>query len=193
VKYEVEQKYRVRDLVAVREALLARYAAFHAHIEQVDRYFAHPSRDFKLTDEAFRLRRDGSANRITYKGPKIDVAVKTRREIELPLPDGADYLDQFSELLESLGFRHVAKVSKRRTSVQLTGLGRVVHVCLDEVDGLGCFVELELVVEEPDLSAAKQVISSLAGELGLETVIRRSYLEMLLDSVPAGGKTSDTE
>ena len=85
---EVEQKYRLAD----RASFEARLAALHPSpartVSQVDRYFAHPGRDFARTDEALRLRRVGELNYITYKGPKLDATTKTRREVEIPLADG---------------------------------------------------------------------------------------------------------
>jgi adenylate cyclase class 2 len=55
---------------------------------------------------------------------------------------------------------------------------------LDEVEGLGAFVELELAADESGLEEAKSRIASLALELGLSDSERRSYLELLLDARP---------
>ena len=55
---------------------------------------------------------------------------------------------------------------------------------LDEVDGVGSFVELELQADDAGLDAAKQKISKLAAELHLGPSERRSYLEMLLTQHP---------
>ena len=52
---------------------------------------------------------------------------------------------------------------------------------LDEVDGLGTFVELELSADEASLDEARRTIVSLANELDLGPSERRSYLEMLLE------------
>jgi adenylate cyclase class 2 len=57
--YEVEQKYRVDDLAAVQERLCALGAAWDDEVQQVDRYFAHPCRNFSETDEALRIRQVG--------------------------------------------------------------------------------------------------------------------------------------
>ena len=69
--YEVELKFRVADLPAVEGRLAALGARFAAPVEQVDRYFAHPARDFAQTDEALRLRRVGDEIAITWKGPRL--------------------------------------------------------------------------------------------------------------------------
>src|SRR5947208_13776629 len=112
--WEVEQKFRVRDVQAVRSSLAALGVQFHDAILQVDHYFNHPARDFGRTDEALRIRQVGEQNFITYKGPKIDATTKTRRELELQLPSGPDVSSQFAELLSALGFISVTSVSKVR-------------------------------------------------------------------------------
>jgi len=66
--------------------------------------------------------------------------------------------------------------------------GRQVEASLDEVERLGTFAELELVVDEHDLEAAKACIASLAAALGLVGSQRRSYLELLLEKEGGGRK-----
>ena len=88
--FEVEQKFRVADIGAIEDQLRGLGAAIAAEMRQTDCYFAHPSRDFAVTDEALRIRRAGQGNSVAYKGPKIDAVMKTRREIEIPLPDGEE-------------------------------------------------------------------------------------------------------
>jgi len=178
--YEVEQKFPVPDLAAVRRRLLELGDSFQEPVEQADSYFAHPARDFGRTDEALRLRQIGDENLITYKGPKLDAQTKTRREIELPLAPGAAALEQFAELLELLGFRRVLTVRKQREPGLLAWEGNSIHLALDQVRGLGTFVELEIVADDRALDQAKAAVLSLAVELGLGHSERKSYLEMLL-------------
>lgn len=177
---EVEQKFRVADLPAL-EARLAELGAVPGedHV-QVDCYYAHPQRDFATTDEALRLRRVGSHNYITYKGPKLDASTKTREEIELALPAGDDGAVDSARLLEALSFRPVAEVRKRRRHFALTWEGRELGVCLDRIEELGDFVELEIVVGGEELAAARDAVASLARRLELTAAERRSYLELLL-------------
>jgi adenylate cyclase class 2 len=177
---EVEQKFRAEhrpELIARLERLGAK---FNKPIVQVDQYFAHPSRDFAKTDEALRIRRVGEENFVTYKGPKLDTTTKTRRELELPLPSGAKRAGEFAELFKALGFSPVAEVRKNRRTANVAWRDEEVEVALDDVDGLGQFVELEISTEAESPDAAREVVVSLAKELGLDGVERRSYLELLL-------------
>ncbi|WP_254506736.1 class IV adenylate cyclase [Anatilimnocola floriformis] len=177
---EVELKFHLTDAAALQRELAAFDIAWHAPEEQVDCYFNHPARDFVQTDEALRLRQMGSDNVITYKGPKLDAATKTRREIELPIAAGKDGLAHFGELLETLSFRRVAEVRKIRTKGTFTWQAWSVEVCLDEVAEVGSFVELEIQAEENTLAAARDAILALAARLNLTQTERRGYLEMLL-------------
>jgi adenylate cyclase class 2 len=180
MKYEVEQKFPVADVAAVEGGLAQRGVGVSQPQAEVDLYFAHPARDFARSDEALRIRRQGPLSSITYKGPKIDQTTKTRREIELPLPPGEESAAAWAELLEVLGFRPVAEVRKLRRKVEIPWQGRCVQGSLDEVEGLGSFVELELVEDEAGVESARACIASLAESLGLRESERRSYLELLL-------------
>jgi len=181
MNYEVEQKFPVSDAAALEKRLAALGAALAPPISEIDHYYAHPARDFVETDEALRIRRGDRSSRITYKGPRIDAVTKTRREIELPLGPDEPSVAGWESLLEALGFTPVGEVCKYRRKAKIPWQDRQVEASLDEVVGLGTFIELELVVEEDDLDAARASIASLAEKLGLAGSERRSYLELLLE------------
>jgi adenylate cyclase class 2 len=194
--YEVELKFSVADPRALEQRLGSLAAEWHEPIDQVDRYFNHPCRDFARTDEAVRLRQDGDHVVITWKGPRIDAATKTRREIELPLairlPKGGDSADpaastiaEWTELLEAVGFRPVATVAKRRRPARVLWQGTEVEVAIDAVATLGNFVELELQASQGEIPQATACIESLAHALGCKEPERRSYLELILAASPA--------
>ncbi|HUY32013.1 MAG TPA: class IV adenylate cyclase [Pirellulales bacterium] len=177
--YEVEQKFPLTDAAALLAKLAALGGVPDEAKEQVDCYYAHPARDFATTDEALRIRRVEALNFITYKGPKLDPTTKTRREIDLPLPPGAQAAIEYGGLLEALGFRPVAEVRKRRRRIALQWQGRQVEAAIDDVQGVGRFVELEMLADETGLEAARAALAALARELGLSGGERRGYLEML--------------
>lgn len=181
MKLEVEQKFRVDDPVALRRRLAGLGVSFGEPFRQVDAYFNHPARDFAATDEALRIRSVGDANFVTYKGPKLDKTVKSRKELEQPLVGGREAAERFEELLTALGFRATAKVVKHRSAAELEFDGTHFEIVWDEVDDVGTFVEIELVVEQSEIDTAKAKILALQASLALDTVERRSYLEMLLE------------
>jgi adenylate cyclase class 2 len=178
---EIEQKYANADFDAIEQRLAAWGVTAHEDEEESDDYYNAPDRDFKQTDEAFRLRRIGPKNFLTYKGPKQTAAVKIRTELEVPLPDGDAAAAQFAELLKHLGYRYVATVQKRRRAYKFRRDPFAVAVCLDDVARLGRFAEVEIVAPEQQRDAAHDLLTQLATELHLTDVERRSYLGLLLD------------
>ena len=89
-------------------------------------------------------------------------------------------LDDYGELLGALGFRPVAAVAKTRRVLEIPWQSKVVEAALDDVRGLGTYLELELSAEEGGLDTAKACLASLAEALGVTLSERRSYLELLL-------------
>jgi adenylate cyclase class 2 len=183
---EVEQKYALSDAPGVEQRLIE-LGARPAELQgQLDRYYAHPQRDFATTDEALRLRRVAAHNYITYKGPKLDATSKTRREIEIALEPGEETARDADALLRAVGFRPVTEVRKQRQRFWLAWQGYEVEVALDDVAEVGQFVELEIVVDEQDRQQAQAALAALADRLELHNSERRSYLELLLAQRGAG-------
>lgn len=178
--FEVEQKFVVDDLGALERRIEAGEWRLGPRVVQIDRYFNHPHRDFAQTDEALRIRVDGNSNRITYKGPKIDLSTKTRHEIELPIGDGDENQQRMAQVLVALGFREVASVRKTRRSVHMTHEGWSVELTLDDVEGVGTYAELELQSDAANLSRAQATLLQLGEQWQLGPVERRSYLQLLL-------------
>lgn len=176
--YEVEMKFPVADAAAMESRLVGLAARFREPVEQVDRYFLHPCRDFGRTDEALRLRRMGGDVELTWKGPRIDSAAKTRQEILLPLPKGSKTVEEWTELLAALGFRVLAEVVKRRHAARVLWQGAEVDAAIDHVEGLGHFLELEILARQGEIPVATACIESLARELACGQPERRSYLEL---------------
>src|SRR5258708_2817483 len=116
---EIEQKYSQADFEAIEHCLADWGVTTHEDVEEADDYYNAPDRDFRQTNEAFRLRRVGLHNFLTYKGPKQQTAMKVRTELELPLPDGDETAAQFGELLKLLGYSFVATVKKKRRTYQI--------------------------------------------------------------------------
>jgi adenylate cyclase class 2 len=179
---EIEQKYADADFADLERRLCALGARPGPPREEADQYLNAPDRDFAATGEAFRLRRVGPAGQLTYKGPKQPNAVKVRVELEVPLAVGDQPADDCLALLKNLGYRPVAVVRKQRRPFSLHRDGFEVTVCLDEVDGVGRYAEVEVLAPDDQVAAAGRAVTDLAAELGLTAVERRSYLNLLLSS-----------
>jgi adenylate cyclase class 2 len=170
---EIEIKARA-NLEALRKKLKQDGAALERAVEQTDIYYNAPDRDFAKTDEALRLRNEAGQIFLTYKGPKLDAESKTRKEVEVEVAG----FDGMEDILHSLGYRTTLRVHKTREIYHLDGA----VVCLDRVDGLGDFVELEtLATDEGGMEERRDWLIGVMRRLGVEgDLIRESYLEMLL-------------
>jgi len=170
---EVEIKVRVPDLGRVRERVLLGHAGSPAKVHERDLYYNAPHRDFGTTDEALRLRYAGGTCTLTYKGKKkTEYRYKAREELNC----GVDSGEILEQILQRLGFFRVAEVEKWREYFSYRGA----TVSLDEVKGLGSFVEIEApgssMQEDPE-----EFVRAIAEELGIEgEPILSSYLELLL-------------
>ena len=165
---EVEVKARAKKETIERIAALG---ATPLRVENHrDLYFNSPSRDFKQSDEALRIRIKEDGARLTYKGPRLDQQTKSRRELTVKIDDPT----QMREILSFLGFVLSAEVRKRRTKYSYQGM----VIALDEVEGLGTFLEVEA-RGEADWENEKERVLSVLKKLELKDTIRRSYLELL--------------
>jgi adenylate cyclase class 2 len=191
--YEVELKVRAGH-DTVRQRLDEQEAESVDAVGQTDVYYDAPHRDFAATDEALRIRQevaldevgvddagfgwptDEGTTMLTYKGPLVDDRSKTREEFETAVADR----HAMESILDGLGFEPAATVRKRRRRFSLSGY----TVTLDEVDGLGEYVEVETAVETDDIEAAREGAVEVLDALGLDADdgIRTSYLGLLLES-----------
>ena len=93
------------------------------------------------------------------------------------VPEAAE---EWMGLLKQLRYRPTAVVRKRRRIYRMERDGFAVEVCLDDVERVGRFVELEIQAPEEKLDPARSVLLALANAWGLGPTERRSYLELLL-------------
>ncbi len=187
--WEVEAKFIVTDVPKFLSLLRDSGYVESGRESHVDTYMRHPNRDFRKTDEAFRLRRVNGEAVVTYKGPRLPGKVKTRPEIELSI--GANDHEQWLEMYENLGFEPVVAVRKERTLFKRGGSAEHLNelelvVMLDEVEQLGEFAEIETIVRsKDDLGAARCSILQEAERLGMQEEQPLSYLSQLLKKLGA--------
>jgi len=165
---EIEIKSWCDDLEAVAEGLAAEGAVLSEIRNEVDVYFNHPARNFAETDEALRIRSVNGKCRLTYKGPKLSERSKARVEHETEAGD----FNTLKSIIENLGFTASGIIEKKRSLYKIGDI----EICLDAVEGLGTFVE----IEKAGLlgTGVEEELYRLAAKLGLSRFERRSYLEL---------------
>ena len=168
---EIEIKVKA-DLKAVEKRLIDEGARFVNEERQIDSYYNAPDRDFAQTDEALRLRSVGRKNMLTYKGPRLDTASKSRKEVTLSVSR-----KPIEELLSSLGFSKFGQVTKLRRNYRLGDM----LVSLDDVDNLGAFLQSDALAEEKDFEFHEKRVLELLEKLRFSEgdIIKDSYLELI--------------
>ena len=178
--FEIEIKVRVAALEPIERRLTESGAQLIADQDEHDIYYNALHNDFAKTDEALRLRyvenqRCGKVMPpcVTYKGAKTGPeGFKSREEIIVDLSSG----EEFSAMLERLGFTRTADVCKHRKIYQIEhGI-----VTLDSIEGVGVFSEIEA---EAGLSQEESmaVIDRAAEQFGIAGErLTVSYLEIVL-------------
>ncbi|ASJ04584.1 class IV adenylate cyclase [Thermococcus barossii] len=167
---EVEVKFRV-DFNSTKRAIESIGAAFVREEIQEDVYLSIP------LPELLRVRRIGNLNRsfLTYKR----IADPGRNEEFDELEVEVSSFETTLEILKRLGFKEDVVVKKRRLVYRL---GDVTFE-LSEVEGLGAFLDIEVISD--DVEEAKHKIWETARRLGLskEDVEPRLYQELIREKM----------
>ncbi len=135
---------------------------------QVDTFFSVPNERLKLREFA-----DGSAELIAYSRSDQSAA-KLSSYIRTPVSD-PDALKR--SLIQTVGLRGVVK---KRRELFLVGPTRI-H--LDEVDGLGKFIELEVVLaDDGSREDGVKIADHLSEKLGIARgwLVSCAYIDLLL-------------
>lgn len=184
---EVEVKLPIYDPDNLTEKLSALAFTRGTTIRECDTYFDGNLRPIRMAGEALRIRtieylagqpipEQERSVQITFKGRLIDTLSMTRQELETEVADPA----VMESLLMALGFHPVEpRVIKQRTEYHKDNM----NACMDFVEGLGFFLELEIVIEEDQSKeGALEKIEEMLGKLGysMEDTVRNSYLSMLM-------------
>jgi homotetrameric cytidine deaminase len=170
----VEIKARDADPDTTLERALALGASDEGVLTQRDTYFGRARGRLKLREQSGG--REAGARLIAYVRPDDDAA----RTSAYRLAEVGDPAAVREALDDALGTLVV--VDKRRHLL----LYENVRIHIDEVQGLGSFVELEgVAAADSDLSAERELVARLRNELALGEPVAGSYSDLLLDAPQA--------
>lgn len=181
---EVEVKVKINDINTCISSFLDMGYIREAYVEEIDTYYTSSFHDFKANDEALRVResKDLISGKkkacVTYKGKKLDKVSMSRNELETFVDDAA----VMKQIFENAGFVAVTPVEKIRLELSRGN----VTVCVDDVKGLGGFLELEMLVRdesmrESALNELERILKSIG--MTMADTIRKSYLSMLEEKI----------
>jgi adenylate cyclase, class 2 len=168
---EIEAKFKVESLEPYIERVVQSGGEWLDELEQRDQFFDHADHSLLKADSGLRLRIEKglktNRTQLCFKGPRQKGQYKRREEIEFDVSDEK----MATMLLEALGFITTLVVEKTRRMAQLDSC----YVCLDEVNGLGSFIE----IEGPNEAEVEQVAIKL--KLNEHRHITSGYVRMLAE------------
>jgi adenylate cyclase class 2 len=194
---EVEIKVRISNPELIIKKFEENNGIYKLSLLHEDTYFNMPKglRDFKETDEALRLRKSIEFHKIvdktkrvinhfiTYKGKKMDLFTKTRKEIDIKIDD----IQKMELILEELGFQKVFTVKKQRDLYEFEFKNYYIEVLIDYLPILDqYFLEVEFLLDSVEnLEEIKEILFDFLNKLGIEKEesIRKSYLELVTEKL----------
>jgi adenylate cyclase class 2 len=175
-EYEVKLSLEGVDIDLLKRRLCDLGFKHISHRFEEDHYIDFRGCTNYVEDSALRVRvyrcGDGGVKyKLTFKGPRASMDVKVREEIEMDLLD-----DRLLEIFRKLGFRDLV-VRKVRDEYSRGDL----KVYIDDVEGLGVFMEIEVLnpeSREAYMGRLMELLDSL--NLSNRPLIVKTYLELIL-------------
>ncbi|MFX0004963.1 MAG: class IV adenylate cyclase [Candidatus Hodarchaeota archaeon] len=192
---EVEIKVNIPDPELIREMFEDNNGVYKFSLLHEDIYFNMPKglRDFRETDEALRLRKSVEFNKndkpkkqtinhfITYKGKKMDLTTKTRKELDIKIEN----TENMRLLLKDLGFQEIFTVKKERELYEFEFKNYYIEALIDYIPILDqYFLEVEFLLDSAGkVEDSKEILFDFLDLFGIkkEESIRKSYLELIFE------------
>lgn len=176
---EVEIKIQTEQTTAEQRLLVNGFEKNEC-AKETDTYYDNAAGDIRGNDTSLRIRTvdypDSSLSRsyITFKGNRCDDVSMTRPEYESLI----ERPDEIKMILKSLGYEPVEPAVIKERSLYVKGS---ISACLDKVEGLGEFLELEIISENESKDDALVRLWETLELLGYDRddTITVSYLSML--------------
>jgi adenylate cyclase class 2 len=178
---EIEVKLKITDLAVLEKKLLEQGYKLIETLKETDTYFDGGINGIKKSGQALRVRRTFNCvtgkeqSAITFKGEKIDTVSMARLELETAVENG----EVTERILCALGFYPVQPIVVKIRKILRNG---DICACLDDVQELGTFLELEIMAESEEARpAALERIAGILNNIGytMDDTTRMSYLSQL--------------
>lgn len=170
---EIELKFRVNDKAKLMNKLKGLGCKMSDVLEQNDTIYVSNLDDTESKEGSIWLRVRKENERIELNFKKQSSKLQESMEIEF----GVESYEKANAFLEALGYQKWVVVNKRRIYTKYLKY----NLCFDEVERLGSFIEIELVVPDDDTKDYMEDLLKVAKELGLKEkdIINSHYDTMI--------------
>jgi adenylate cyclase, class 2 len=171
---EVETKIKVdsKILKDVRKRIrkIARYSKKEKKIDEYFslEYFNYPSKSLRIRDKG-KIREVNFKQRMGYVN-----GVHSKKEVQFKVSD----LEGFYNLIHDFGFRKWLRKEKT-TELYITKNG--VNIELNQVVGLGWYIEIEVLCDKKDVAKARKKVIDIRDKLefGKKDIEKKGYTKIL--------------
>lgn len=182
---EVELKAHLRDPAAALAAVSA-FARDEGPVDKADEYWHGPDWRLHRGSRGFRLRSEGGLPIVNFKTKRSEGGIEINRECEFEVSERGAFL----EFVRRLGCEPFYSKRKRGRKFSFdygASLASSATIEIVEVEGLGDFIEIEILLpdEEPRaLALAQGEIRTLLSRAGVDEadIESRFYSELLMEA-----------
>ncbi len=177
---EVEIRAKIKSIDDVKSSLSD--AKFIEKKKQVDRVFGHP----KFLDKDTKIIEGGLSARIREVNDRVKLEFKEikRHGGGFEIGSNLSNVEFGLKFLEKLGFDEAFTVSKIREVYEYQGF----EICLDQVEQLGNFIEIEKMVNtEDEIQEVRKACIDLLNKISPEAeILDAKYGDMMQDIINKG-------
>lgn len=172
---EIELKFKIKEYDKLLEKLQNLGCNIEEPIIQNDTIYIKDLENIESKEGSIwlRVRKENDKVEMNYKKQSANISESQEIEFEVGSYEKA------KEFLEALGYQKWVVVNKKRCYSKYFHY----NLCIDEVERLGHFIEIELLVEDNDVKDYMSDLYAIAKELGLEKedVISSHYDTMIAE------------
>lgn len=157
---EIELKFRVKNTEKIISFLEKNNCKISAPIYQNDTIYVENLDNVESTEGSVWLRVRKTDEKVELNYKKQSVKKMESEEIEFEV----NSYEKANSFLKALGFKEWVQVNKKRQYSKYQDY----NICIDEVERLGTFIEIELLVnEQNDINYEEQLLN-VAKEIGID-------------------------
>lgn len=161
---EIELKFKIENIESILTFLEKQGCEISPMNYQYDTIYVKDLNHVESTEGSIWLRVRKTNDKIELNYKKQSAKKMESEEIEFEVSS----YEKANSFLKALGFQEWVQVNKKRRYIKYQDY----NICIDEVERLGTFIEIELLIEEQTNEDYEEKILNVAKEMGIDILNR---------------------
>ncbi len=180
---EIELKFKIKNFDNLNKKIKDLGCIFEKKVTQIDTvYFEKNNKYFEIKPGTIVMRTriiNGKKKFITLKVRANDFYAS--KEIEFQVENSK----KIEDFIETLGYVKAIDFTKERITTSYKNF----NICIDQIDVLGDYIEIEVLTEDNNINMYKEQILNFAEKLGIDVNdLENRYYPQIILSKKIGGK-----